>query len=210
MEFTQEGRVIRLVWCIKGLMSERQKVTKAFDSFKPDLVAMPISPEEMKGLRACVNGKVKEIALTYIEEIFARRMKAFGDVTVPSPFLAQAWILARKNKVPMKAVDLEEEAFTDFYVKAVSTPDMLIHSIKCRNLEKKRLKSQNPKDFCLEWDAIVSSTGGLRDVERLREETMAKNILALPKDKMRILAFIEVERYEGVKTRIEQALGKHT
>jgi len=188
-------------------MSERQKVTNAFERFKPDMVAMPISPEEMKGLRACVNGKVKEIALTYIEEVFARRMKAWGDVTVPSPFLAQAWILARKNKVPMKAVDLEEEAFTDFYVKAVSTPDMLIHSIKCRNLEKKHLKAQNPKDFCLEWDAIVSSTGGLRDVERLREETMAQNILALPKDKLRILAFIEVERYEGVKARIEQALG---
>lgn len=208
MEFKQGDRTIRLIWCIKGLMSERQKVTKAFEAFKPDIVAMPISPEEMKGLRACVNGKVKEIALTYIEEVFEKRMRAWGDVAVPSPFLAQAWILARKNKVPMKAVDLDEESFTDFYVKVVSTPDLLIHSMKCRNLEKKRMKAQNPKEFCIEWDAIVSSTGGLRDVERLREEVMARNILAIPSDHQRILALVEVERYEGVKAHIENDLGK--
>ena len=208
MEFKQGDRVIRLTWAIKGLISEKDKVSKEFESFKPDIVAMPISPEEMKGLRACVNGKVKEIALSYIEESFAKRMGAFGKVAVPSPFLAQAWIMARKNKVPLKAVDLPEEEFTDFYVKVVSTPDLLIHSMKCRNLEKKKFKAQNPKDFSIEWDRLVSSTGGLSDVERLREETIAKNILAIKKEHKRVLAFIEVERYEGVKERISQALGK--
>jgi hypothetical protein len=208
LEFKQGNRVIRLTWTIKGLISEKDKVTKEFEAFKPDLVAMPISPEEMKGLRACVNGKVKTVALSNIEDAFAKRIGAWGKVTVPSPFLAQAWILAKKNKVPLKAVDLGEDEFTDFYLKAVSTPDLLIHSMKCRNLEKRRFNAQNPKDFCIEWDKVVSSTGGLRDVERLREETMARNILAIPEKHRRILAFIEVERYEGVKACIERELGK--
>ena len=206
MELERGDQRIRLVWCIKGLISEKDRITKEIERFKPDMVALPISPEEMTGLGACVNRKVKEIALSNLETIFAKKMEAFGKVTVPSPFLAQAYILAKKQKIKLKPLDLDEEAFTDFYVKTVSTPDLIIHSMRCRNLQKKRFKAKNPKDFSLEWDAIVSRTGGLKAVERLRETTMARNILLIPKDYKRVLALVEVERYEGVKAHLQSGL----
>ena len=50
-EIVLNGSTIRFVGVVRGLKSEAEKVTKAFAEFKPELLAMSVSVEEIAGLR---------------------------------------------------------------------------------------------------------------------------------------------------------------
>ncbi len=170
------------------------------------MVALPISIQEIRGLKACVDGKVKEIALSNLEEIFQKKLERYGAVTVPSPFLAQAHILAEKNNIELKAIDMNEVVFTDFYTKSVSLTDLVIHSQRVRRVKSKTFKARTGRDFIIEWDNYINRTTGIHIVEQQREIVMAANLLKMPKKHKRVLAFIEAERLPGVEKHIKNVL----
>jgi hypothetical protein len=204
--FKRKGQVIYLKGVIKGLLREKKLVTSLFDEVKPQMVALPISPEEKKGLKACVEGKVKEIALSNLEEIYSERLQAYGKVAVPPPYLAQAYILAEKRGVKIKPIDMDEETFTDFYIKNVSTVDLIFHSQRVKHLKRKRFAAKTANDFALEWDDYINRTTGMRVVEQQRETVMAANLAKIPKKYERVLALMETERIGGVAKNLEKLL----
>jgi len=183
-------------------------VKKAFKEVDPDIVLLPISPEEIKGLKACVDGKVKEMALSHLEEMYAKRMRKYGKVAVPPPYLAQAFILTRDSGVKLKAVDMDENTFTDFFLKSVSTVDQIVHSQRMRFMKRKKFKATTAEEFSMRWDAYINKTTGFRVVELQREIVIAANISRTPKKYKRALAFVELERFEGIKKNLLKALGQ--
>lgn len=187
-------------------MSERKKVKKIFKEVDPDIVCLPISKEEFTGLKACVEGEVDEMALSNLEEIYAEKLKQFGKVAVPPPYLAQAYIMAKEKGIKLRALDLPEEEFTDFYCANVSTVDLVMHSQRVRRLKKALFKMERVEDFVLKWDSIVTKTTGLRIVEEKREEVMSQSLFKVPSKYKRVLAIIELERFEGVKDRFQSLL----
>jgi hypothetical protein len=75
-------------------------------------------------------------------------------------------------------------------------------------LNRLNLKSRTPREFVLEWDEYLNRTHGIQVVERQREIVMAANLLKLPKEYKRILALVEVERFQGVVKNLEKVLGE--
>jgi hypothetical protein len=120
--------------------------------------------------------------------------------------MAQAYLLAKDRGVKIRAIDMDEESFTDFYVKNVSTVDLIVHSQRVKRVKRMRFRAKTAREFVLEWDSYINRTRGLRKVEKQRESTMAQNLAKLPRKYKRVLVLMDLERMEGVMSRFEELL----
>lgn len=78
-----DGCTIHVLSVIKGLKSETEKVRKAFEETKPDVVAISLSREEVEGLKNIPDDYEPE--LSRYEEIYAEGLSRFGEVAAPPP-----------------------------------------------------------------------------------------------------------------------------
>lgn len=188
---------------VKGLMRERRKVREAFEAAGPDMVALPVSREGLKGLAAINRGKEPEIFLSHYEQIYAVKLSRYGKVAVPPPSYTEAFAAASKRGIPVDAIDLSEDDFADAFCQDVSTSNLVYHSLRWKWLKRKSFgKALTARQFALEWDRAVNSLRGFRNLEARREEHMARRLVALSKAHKNILAIIEVERMDGVVRRL--------
>ncbi|MBU2565213.1 MAG: hypothetical protein KJ655_03035 [Candidatus Thermoplasmatota archaeon] len=198
METVNIDDKIFLVGTVQGLTSERKKIKKAFDRVKPDAVALPISEEELEGLKKISDGEKQEILLSGYEEVYAKKLAAHGEVQVPPPALTEAFELSKENSVPVYAVDMNDKEYTEAFTRNVSTIQLILHSLKIKKLRKKRFKSKTPETFVFEWDKTVNKLKGFRALEKKREEYISKRLSELSERHDRILAVIELQRLEGI------------
>lgn len=206
-----EERRIYVLGCVNGLLSEGSRVRLAVKKTKPSVIGIPTSPEELVGLGACCKGKVQEMVVSNLDEIYAKNLKQYGEVQVPPPFMVTAWRMSRKQKIPLKALDMDEDKFADVWVDNVSTVDLVIHSNRVRRLKRKKFKVDDPQKFVVLWDREINKTGGYMVVELEREKFIAESIFGLWKKNRSVLAAIEVERKEGIiRELMEKLPGKVT
>jgi pheromone shutdown protein TraB len=138
METVNIDDKIFLLGTVQGLTSERKKIKKAFNSVKPDAVALPISEEELEGLKKMSDGEKQEILLSGYEEVYAKKLAAHGEVQVPPPALTEAFELSKENSIPVHAIDMNDKEYTDAFTKNVSTIQLILHSLKIKKLRKKK------------------------------------------------------------------------
>jgi len=188
---------------IKGLTRERKKVREAVGQLAPDLVALPVSREGLKGLAAINRGKEPEIFLSHYEEIYAIKLSRYGKVEVPPPSYTEAFAAAEEGGIPVKAIDLSEDEFADAFCDDVSTTSLVYHSLRWKWLRRKSFRgAATARQFALAWDRAVNSLKGFRNLEGRREEHMARRIVGLSKEYNNILAILELERMDGVVRRL--------
>ncbi|MBM4249401.1 MAG: hypothetical protein FJ149_08225 [Euryarchaeota archaeon] len=171
-------------------------------SLRPDVVALPVSPEGLKGLRAIWKGKKPDIFLSHYEEIYAVKLARYGKVSIPPPSFTGAFAAAAGEGIPVRAVDIDEEGFSDAFVESVSTAGLLYHSLRWRWLRRRRFREPTARDFALAWDRAITSLKGFRNLERRREEHMARELSLLCGRHGKVLAVLELERMEGVLSRL--------
>jgi hypothetical protein len=197
------GCEIRIIGVIKGLTNEREKVRTEF-TIKPESVAMSISPEELKGLEKYQkNGAEEQIILTDYEEMYAEKLSAFGDIEIPPPCYVEALVLSKKEQIHTEAIDMDESKFTDVYCAYVTGSNLLVHSLRKGFLRNKKYKAKTAEEFVIEWDRKVNKLSGFKKLEESRERYMAKRLLKISDNYKNILAFIELERANGVATKIK-------
>jgi len=187
---------------IKGLDMERPHVKKAILSVHPEAVALPVSIEGLKGLRAIHRGKKIEFFLSHYEEIYAVRLSYYGKVAVPPPSYSEALEVCLAENIPLKAIDMDETQFADAFCESISGPGLMYHSIRWRWLKRKNFKAETARDFVLAWDTAVNSMKGFRNLENRREVHMAAQITKLSKKYASVLAILELERTEGIIQRL--------
>jgi len=188
---------------IKGLTRERALVRNAFMDMDPDAVAIHISAEEMIGLKKVVDGKIKEIALSNYEEVYAKKLSRYGQVQVPPPSIVSAYRLAKKKKIPILALDVGEERFTEAFTSNISTMQLYRHSSRLKKLAKKKYSSSDPEQFIREWDADVTKLKGFSQLEDIRERHMAERIQYFSGKFDTLLAVVEFERAPGILRHLE-------
>jgi len=197
-ELELSGSKVFVLETVKGLESEAEKVGKAFREAKPEVVALPISPEELDGLKQLVDGVECDIGLTNYEEIFARKLAAYGEVRVPPPSYEEAVRLAGEEGVELAALDMDEKIFTDLYVENVTGLELVRYTMRLKRMRKKKFDDLTASEFSKAWDRSMNKTKGFREVERAREEYMARSIRQLARGGKKLLAIVDVERGEGV------------
>jgi hypothetical protein len=187
---------------VKGLERERRPVRTAFEKTRPDVVALPVSREGLKGLRAIWKGHEPDIFLSHYEEIYAVKLARYGKVSVPPPSFTEAYAAAADGKIPVRAIDLDEEGFSNAFVENVSSANLIYHSLRWRWLRRRRFPQPTAPEFALAWDRAVTSLKGFRNLELRREEHMAQELARLCARNRSVLAVLEIERMEGVLGRL--------
>jgi len=191
-----KGCALRVLGVVKGLVSESAAIEEAFNSFQPDKVAVSVSKEELEGL---INMPEDfELELTRYEEIYASGLARFGEVAAPPPCYVAALELAARKGVPLIAVDLDEDSYTDLYCSAVSGTTLFRHSTRTWLLKHRRFNASTAEEFVRAWDRAVNGLEGFRAIEGKRAEAMAKGIAGACENTGRVLAVIELERADDV------------
>ena len=194
---------ITILPTVKGLTRERKKVRDAVAAVGPDAIALPVSLEGLRGLRAVNRGVEPEIFLSHYEEIYALKLSRYGKVAVPPPSYTEAYAVSTEKKIPVLAIDMSEKEFANAFCEDVSGTNLVYHSIRWRWLKRKSFReAADAGQFVLAWDRAVNSLKGFRNLEGRREEHMARRLLGLSQKYKNILAVLEMERMEGVVRRL--------
>jgi hypothetical protein len=191
------GEIV-ILGTLKGLVSERELVTKTFETYDPDVIGLHIGTEEVAGLRAVVRGKVENTYLSSYEKIYARELSKYGEVQIPPPSLVEAFELSKKKKIPIKGLDFNENNYSNIYTDLIDGVTMIRQSLRLKNINRRKFKAKSAEEFILEWDRIVNKFKGFRKLEMRREEKMAKRIRSLSGEYSKVLAIVEYERKEGI------------
>ena len=187
---------------VKGLERERRPVREAILETLPKVVAIPVSAEGLRGLRAIWKGKEPDIFLSHYEEIYAVKLARYGKVCVPPPSFTEAYSVASGEGIPVRAIDLDEEGFSDAFVQSISSANLIYHSLRWRWLKRKRFDQPTAREFALAWDRAVNSLKGFRNLENRREEHMARELRRLCARHRKVLAVVELERMEGILAKL--------
>jgi len=192
-----DGCSVHVLGVIKGLVSESKKVQQAFDWYRPDMVAVSLSKEDVDGLRNIPEDY--EPMLTDYEEFYATGLERFGEVRAPPPCYVAAVEMADHLQVPLTAIDFDEDEYTALYCAAVSGVNLFRHSTRKWIVKRRKYSTKSPEDFVRAWDRSINGLEGFRIVEQRRAEHMAKEILRECRTFKRILAIIEFERAGDVR-----------
>lgn len=191
-----DGCTIHILSVIKGLKSETEKVRKAFEETKPDVVAISLSREEVEGLKNMPDDYEPE--LSRYEEIYAEGLGRFGEVAAPPPCYVATLELAQHEGIPLIPVDMDEQSYTDLYCAVVPGTALFRHSTRTWLLKRRTFSDDSPEEFVLAWDRAVNNMEGFRLIERKRAQAMAKGIKEACQRSESVLAVIELERASDV------------
>jgi len=191
-----DGCTVHILSVIKGLKSETEKVRKAFEETKPDVVAISLSREEVEGLKNIPDDYEPE--LSRYEEIYAEGLGRFGEVAAPPPCYVATLELAQHEGIPLIPVDMDEQSYTDLYCAVVPGTALFRHSTRTWLLKRRSFSDDSPEKFVLAWDKAVNNMEGFRLIEHKRAQAMAKGIKEACQRSQRILAVIELERASDV------------
>jgi pheromone shutdown protein TraB len=190
---------LHVLGAIKGLENEMEKVKKSFELSKPDLIAVSLSKEDLRTLKN-FEGKVEDAKPDNFEEvIYIRELKKWGEVKKPPPCYLAAVGLGKEHNVTCRAIDMNDEEYTDAFCRNVGTFELYRHSWSAKKLMKRKFKALTPEDFVIEYDKAITRLEGYRALELAREKHMAEKLRQLSRDRKSILAVVELERAEGLK-----------
>ena len=196
---TFDGKEILFFGTIKGLVKERELLRELVIDFKPELLLLGISPEELKGLYSYLQDPF-EIQPDGYEIIYGLKLKEFGEVGLPVPTYLEAFAISKENGIEMIPLDMPEELYSRIYLKKVEFYHLLLLNLRKKKIWKKKFDARTPEEFVLKWDKEVNKLKPFREIENEREKYMAKKIKELLKERKekRLLAIIELERLYGV------------
>jgi pheromone shutdown protein TraB len=193
---------VHILGVVRGLENEGDRVTESFRRTKPELIAVSLSKEDLDVIKDSPGKKEKATSTNFEEEVYIHVLGKFGDIIKPPPCYSAAVDLSKKNDVPCTPIDMNDEEFTDAFCKNVSTFELYRQSRGSKRLMRTKFKGSTPEEFVLEFDKSVNRLEGYRKLEKERERFMADKLLKLSKKWKSIMAVIELERLEGVKSHL--------
>lgn len=193
-----DGGPVHLLGTIKGLLSEQDLVVKHLERLRPRAVGLHIGPQELKGLRSVVDGKVRSTYLSSYEKVYALKLSRFGEVQVPPPSLVGALRWSIENEARVIALDYSDDEYDRVYTENIGGMTLVRQSLRLKSINRKKVKSTTPEDFCLEWDRLINKLSGFRKLEIQREGHFAERIRAVAALHPPLLAVLELERLNGI------------
>jgi hypothetical protein len=181
---------VLVIGVLKGLVTEEDKVAKAFHDFRPDAIAISASKEELAALRA------KEVHADYSYPPW-KVYKIYRSISARSAAHAcylKAIELADAASIPLLPIDRHW----------VHRP-LQAHPPSGHGESRSHGRSSgastvgSAEEFALDWDRKVNRSKGFRQLERDREEHMARTLRNMSSKHHRILALVEYERSAGVE-----------
>ena len=192
-----EGRV-GLLPAIRGLVSEAEHVRRVIEAFCPEAIAITVGREDLAALQAYDGSDFPPA--NWEEELYVAGLAEWGEVRKPPPCFVEAVRLAQANNLPLRALDFNDEDYTEKYVNLVTAWDLLGHTRLEKKVRTHGFASTTPEEFVVEFDRFVNDPEGYVALEKARERHIAARIVKLVRKHRSLLAVVEYERAAGVRS----------
>jgi len=197
-----EKNKLHLLPVIHGLAGEDAKVRDAFEKVKPDCIAIGVAPEDIEIMSKIEGNEEFEISLQH--QYYLMHLSKYGKISLPPPDLKTAHEIADKHKIPLKAIDIDDNEYADLLVENVSIFSLIRYSRKIKKLGRKQFKAKDAEEFVYEWEKEISSIKSFKKIEEIREERMVENIIRLCKEYKKILTIVPMEKYKNILLKLER------
>lgn len=198
----RDGTTIHILPVIRGLTSEVETVRRAFAEVKPDLVAVSLSKEEVEGLRNLPSDFEPE--LSRYDEIYVTGLARFGKVAAPPPCYVAAVEIADSEGLPIVAIDIDEESYTELYCASITGQALFRNSTRTWFLRKKSFGADTAEEYVVKVDRAFNNMRGFRQIEDERVDWMSRELLKSSKRARNILAVVEYERAAEVLSQLNE------
>ena len=182
---------IRVLSTVKGLVSEAAIVESEIESFKPDLVALSIGPEEIKGTREWDGQPYDMSGWDEIYGLSLRKVVGDDGVRLPPPSFSKAIEVSDSKNLEVIGIDMDEESFTESYTSNVSTWQLYKRGRLEKTMAKRGIEGTTPQDIVVNMENSIREITGFAKLEDDRVQAMAENIKS-NLDKSKILVIVEL------------------
>ena len=193
-----------LLPAIRGLVSEAENVRRVIEEFGPDAIAITVGREDLAALQAYDGSDFPPA--NWEEELYVAGLEAWGEVRKPPPCFVEAVRLAQASNLPLRALDFNDEDYTEKYVNLVTAWDLLGHTRLEKKARTHAFASTTPEEFVLEFDRFVNDPEGYVALETARERHMVARLTKLARKHRALLAIVEYERAPGVRSLLGQGV----
>lgn len=186
---------------VNGLVSEADRVRQEFSDHEAYGAALSI-----EGIQCLKNRFNIEdtFDVSELDMVYAKHMERFGEVEIPSPAMYTFIDLVTEQGKLCIPLDMNDADFTEVYCDTVGVTEF----IKEHNVAKKGMKrifdGSTPERLAKQWDKFVNdnlkSYGKLSEI---REQHIADEIRDVAKYRKSLLVIMEVERVDGVVSRLQ-------
>lgn len=198
---------VRLLGTIPGFEPHGAAVTEALDSVRPAVVALGVPPEDVEGLRQLA--AEPETELPEPDDAPGRLLallERFSTTRVPSPDLEAAFLWADGHDARLEALDLDDEAHAESYIRHNRFFDVIRgNRLQRRLLAEPFEEAKDEDELVLMFDALQNSLPSLRRVEEEREAHMAERLAEVAGGaEGEVVALVPLARLAGVVARLDQ------
>ncbi|MGP6207424.1 hypothetical protein ACNF42_05280 [Cuniculiplasma sp. SKW3] len=200
MQILEVDKNFEILFAIKGLVSEGEKVKDQLYEYIPQLIYIGISPEELEGLKKFIENPFT-VPMGDYEVIYGTILSKFGEVEIPPPIYTQAVTYGMNRNVPMKGIDLDEDSFGDVYGENFRIRDLVRYIRKKRRMMRREFNLNSPEEFVIDWKNEIETNPGLKKMEESRSAQICSEIRkAVEENKeVRRIAIIEYELKEDIE-----------
>ncbi|MCL4345977.1 MAG: hypothetical protein M1496_06435 [Candidatus Thermoplasmatota archaeon] len=200
MDVLDVDQNFEVVFAIKGLVSEGDRVRDRLYEYLPGMILIGISPEELEGLKKFMEEPFT-VPMGDYEVIYGTILSKFGEVEIPPPIFTQAVTYGVNRNIPMKGIDLDEDTFGDFYGENFRIRDLVRYIRKKRRMMRREFNLNSPEEFVVDWKNEIETNPGLKKMEESRSAQICTAISNARKEMPdeRIMAVIEYEMKDDVE-----------
>ncbi len=185
---------------VNGLVSEADRVRKEFSEH--DAYAAALSIEGVQCLKNRRNIE-DQFDVSELDMVYAEHMERFGEVEIPSPAMYTFIDLVTETGNLCIPLDMNDGDFTDLYCETVGTMEFVKEHGVAKKGMKRIFDGATPERLAVQWDEFVnSSIRSYGELSKKREEHIANEIKDISNYRQSLLAIIEVERVDGVVSRL--------
>ena len=188
---------IRFLSTVKGLVSEAEIVEAEIESFKPDLVALSIGPEEIKGTREWDGQPYDMSGWDEIYGLSLRKVVGETGVRLPPPSFSKAIEVSDSKNIEVIGIDMDEESFTESYTSNVSTWQLYKRGRLEKKMAKRGIEGDTAQDIVVNMETSIREITGFAKLEDDRVRAMTNNIKS-NLDKSKILVIVELSNTDSL------------
>jgi pheromone shutdown protein TraB len=192
------GKKVYLLPVIRGLAGEGEKVRRLFYEIKPDCIAITVADEDLN----LIGEKIENASMPAEYQYYLLHLSKYGELAIPSQDIIFADEISKKEKVPLYAVDMNDDEYMEKFVEYISLFSLIRYSRKIKRLAKKKFNAKNAEEFVVMWDKEMNSIKSFKRLEEERENTIVKKIVNLCNKYEKLLVIIPFEKNESISQKL--------
>ncbi|SMD30551.1 hypothetical protein [Picrophilus oshimae] len=183
---------------IKGLIEDGNELRKDLLFFRPEIIYITLSKEEIDGLRYFIKNPF-EMTLSDYEILYGVNLSRYGEVMTPPPTYIEAVKYADENDIEIEPLDMNEELYEREYSNSIKTFDLIMHSLRKRRIKNKIFRADSAEEFVDLWNSYVDLHGFKRLYMKRLDYIRTGIDNALKNSDKRIMIIIDYDFYKDIK-----------